>query len=511
MTQSDLVSDKIIEFIKRHIKVPEGAKVGEPMDLAPFQVEFIRDVYDNPAKTRRAILSMARKNGKTALIAALLLAHLCSTALRRPNASIVSAAATRDQAALVFDLAVKMIQLNPALATVTRIIPSSKTIIGLKANTTYKALSADAQSAHGLSPSVLISDEAGQIVGPSNKFIDALITSQGAHENPLQIFISTQAANDADLFSTLIDDAIKSDDAKTVVHVYRADDDCDLMDREQWKKANPGLGLFRSEEDLAEQLQQASRLPSMEAMSRNLLLNCRISLERQAFAPKIVADNNSESDWQVFRDYPVYAGLDLSRVNDLTAMCIAADDGEHIHLKTLAFTPMGGIRERANRDRVPYDVWADQDLLYAPPGDTLDYEMICEWLTMLMEEQGVEISGVYFDRWRAKEFFKAADEKGFATLAHREGVGQGYQSMSPRLEAFETALLQKRLKMDNHPVLNMGLAAAIAVTDPSGNRKLSKPKEHGPKIDAVVAALMAVYPCVHKPEEMGSDLSFWVA
>ena len=186
MTQSDLVSDKIIEFIKRHIKVPEGAKVGEPMDLAPFQVEFIRDVYDNPVKTRRAILSMARKNGKTALIAALLLAHLCSTALRRPNASIVSAAATRDQAALVFDLAVKMIQLNPALSTVTRIIPSSKTIIGLKANTTYKALSADAQSAHGLSPSVLISDEAGQIVGPSNKFIDALITSQGAHENPLQ-------------------------------------------------------------------------------------------------------------------------------------------------------------------------------------------------------------------------------------------------------------------------------------------------------------------------------------
>ena len=108
---------------------------------------------------------------------------------------------------------------------------------------------------------------------------------------------------------------------------------------------------------------------------------------------------------------------------------------------------------------------------------------------MLLDDQGVEVSGVYFDRWRAKEFFKAADEKGFATLAHREGIGQGYQSMSPRLEAFETALLQKRLKMDNNAVLNMGLAAAIAVSDPSGNRKLSKPKEHGPKIDAVVAAL----------------------
>ena len=123
MTQSDLLSDKIIEFITRHIKVPEGAKVGEPMELAPFQIEFIRDVYDNESKTRRAILSMARKNGKTALIAALLLAHLCSTALRRPNASIVSAAATQDQAALVFDLAVKMIQLNTALSTLTRIIP----------------------------------------------------------------------------------------------------------------------------------------------------------------------------------------------------------------------------------------------------------------------------------------------------------------------------------------------------------------------------------------------------
>jgi phage terminase large subunit-like protein len=77
MTQSDLLSDKIIEFITRHIKVPEGAKVGQPMELAPFQIEFIRDVYDNESKTRRAILSMARKNGKTGLIAALLLAHLC--------------------------------------------------------------------------------------------------------------------------------------------------------------------------------------------------------------------------------------------------------------------------------------------------------------------------------------------------------------------------------------------------------------------------------------------------
>src|SRR5690606_14651364 len=140
-----------------------------PILLAEFQKQFIRDVYDNPNGTRRAILSVARKNGKSALIAGILLAHLVGPEAVQ-NSQIVSGAMSRDQAALVFNLACKMINLNPALADLIHIIPSSKRLIGKPMNVEYKALAAEGKTAHGLSPVLAILDEVGQIKGPRSDF-----------------------------------------------------------------------------------------------------------------------------------------------------------------------------------------------------------------------------------------------------------------------------------------------------------------------------------------------------
>ena len=120
-----------------------------------------------------------------------------------------------------------------------------------------------------------ILDEIGQVRGPQSDFIDAITTSQGAHEAPLLIAISTAAANDADLWSVWLDDARRSADPKIVCHLYAAPEGCDLMDESAWRAANPALGLFRSEADLREQMTQAQRMPSMETSARNLLLNQR--------------------------------------------------------------------------------------------------------------------------------------------------------------------------------------------------------------------------------------------
>src|SRR5690606_14215765 len=120
-------AEKIIRFIEGYCRVPEGALVGQPMMLADFQKDFIRDAYDNPAGTRRAILSIARKNGKTGLIAGLLLAHLIGPEARQ-NSQIVSGAMSRDQAALVFNLASKMVMQSPRLVDMVRIVPSGKQI-----------------------------------------------------------------------------------------------------------------------------------------------------------------------------------------------------------------------------------------------------------------------------------------------------------------------------------------------------------------------------------------------
>lgn len=485
-------ADRVLEFIRRFILVPEGKMVGQPLVLDRFQVKFIREVYDNKAGTRRAILSIGRKNGKTALIAALILAHLIGPE-RQQNSQIASGALSRDQAALVFSLALKMLQLQPEFEGLYKAVPSSKRLIGLRANTEFRALSAEGGANMGGSPLLLIVDEAGQVVGPTSPFLDAVLTSQGAHENPLTIIISTQAPSDSDFLSVLIDDALRSGDPHTVCHLYAADKDCDLMDRKQWKKANPSS--FRNKKDLEEQLKQATRLPALEARSRNLLLNQRVSVNSLWLAPGIWKSNNGTPDDGVFVEFGVHIGLDLSQRNDLTAAVMASKDASGvIHLKVLAFTPANGLAERTARDRAPYDAWVRSGDLIAVPGSTIDYEWVAGFLERYTSTLGITVHSVQFDRWRINEFKAASDRIGFFPWSWQE-VGQGYKDISPRLESFETALLQNKIRHGNQPVLNLGAASAIVVADPAGNKKLDKLKA-SQKIDALVAAVMAAHPLI---------------
>ena len=208
-----------------------------------FQLKFILDVFENPDGTSRAYLSFVRKNGKTALIAAIVLAHLVGPEAKQ-NSQIISGARSRDQASLVFKLAEKMIRLSPALSKLVRIVPSQKTLIGLPCNVEYRAISAEGGTAHGLSPGLAILDEVGQVRGPHDAFIEAIETSQGAHDDPLLIAISTQAATDGDLFSIWLDDAESADDKRIVSHLYSTPKDCKVLDRKAWKIANPALGEF---------------------------------------------------------------------------------------------------------------------------------------------------------------------------------------------------------------------------------------------------------------------------
>ncbi|MDA9989579.1 terminase large subunit [Paracoccaceae bacterium] len=158
--------EKNCVFIEAFCPIPEGAKVGKPIKLMDFQTKFILDVFDNPDGTSRAYPSVARKNGKTALIAAIVLAHLVGPETKQ-NSQIISGARSRDQASLVFKLAEKMIRLSPALSKIIRIIPSQKTLIGLICNVECRAISAEGGTAHGLSPRFAILGEIGQVRGPT--------------------------------------------------------------------------------------------------------------------------------------------------------------------------------------------------------------------------------------------------------------------------------------------------------------------------------------------------------
>ena len=503
--------EKVIAFISTYIVTPEGKDVGKPLVLAEFQKRFLLDIYDNPHSTRRAIMSLARKNGKTALISAILLAHICGTEAKQ-NTQIVSGAQSRDQASLVFNLASKMIQLSPELTAVTRIVPSQKRIVGLSKNVEYRALASDSTTAHGLSPVLAILDESGQIVGETSPFIDAILTSQGAHEDPLQIFISTQAPSDADFFSILIDDAVRSDDKKTVCHLYQADEDCELLDKKQWKKSNPALGIFRSEKDLEEQLKQADRLPAMENSARNLLLNQRVAMESLWLAPSVWKSCAEKPDMEAFTKYPVALGLDLSSVRDLTAGVIATQDDKGIvHIFPFVFTPMKGIEERSHQDRAPYSTWAKNGQMIAVPSPTIDYGYVATYLRDHLDDMGITVDVLCFDRWRIEIFKKACEEVGAFQSTRWLEVGQGFRDMSPRLESFEAKLLAGKIRHGNHPLLNLASSHAIAVSDVAGSRKLVKNKSTQ-KIDPIIASVMAVHEVTENAEQkIPDDLGYLIA
>lgn len=483
MAKAETRGEKVIRFIETYCLTPEGEHVGKAIQLAPFQKKFIIEVYDNPVGTRRAYLSIARKNGKTALIAGILLAHLIGPEAQL-NSQIISGAQSRDQAALVFNLAAKMIQLSPELSGIVRIVPSGKRLIGLPLNVEYRALAADGTTAHGLSPILAILDEVGQVRGTQDDFIDAITTAQGAHKSPLLVAISTQAASDSDLFSQWIDDAAQSADPKIVSHIYAAQAGADVMDQQAWKDANPALGLFRSLPDLEEQAKQAARMPSSENTFRNLILNQRVSTVTP-FISKNVWDSNAGKVLE-FGNAPVWAGLDLSARTDLTALVIIGKIAGNWHVQTHCWTPENGLSDRSKRDRQPYDVWVRQDYLHTTPGSTVDYEFIAQDIGTILAN--LNIQSIAYDRWRITILKKELDSLGLELPLVE--WGQGFKDMSPAIDTLESELLNGRVNHGNHPVLTMCAANAVISRDAAGNRKLDKHKATG-RIDALVAMAMA--------------------
>lgn len=478
--------ERVIAFIERYCIVSEGDLIGKPIRLEAFQKKFFTDVYDNPRGTRRAYLSIARKNSKTATIACLLLAHICGPEAVQ-NSRIISGAMSRDQAAEVYNYASKMIQLSPDLTRVTRIIPSSKKIVGLVRNVEYQAASADGRTAHGKSPIIAILDEVGQIRGPQSDFVDAIVTAQGAYENAMLFAISTQAPNDNDLFSIWLDDAKESKDPRIVSHVYEAPKECELLDRAGWYAANPALGIFRSLKDVEEQADRAARMPSFEPTFRNLVLNQRVEMSAPFISKGVWLLNSMEADDAVFYERPVYVGLDLSAKNDLTAMVMIAHDDTRWHVKPIFWTPEKGLRDRSKRDRAPYDIWADQGFIRALPGASIDYEHVAVEIADALE--GVQVACMAFDRWRFDLLKKEFDKLGLEYPLHP--FGQGFKDMAPAIDSLETLLLNEQMAHSAHPVLTMCMANAKIEQDAAGNRKLNKQKATG-RIDGAVALAMAV-------------------
>lgn len=492
--------------------MPSGVGQGGPFRLRKWQVKFIRDVYGPVTqvgrsyrrRVRRAILSMARKNGKTALLAALVLCHLVGPESVE-NGEVYSAANSREQAAQIFKVAAQIVRAEPELMAKLRVIDSTKHISCYGNGSFYKAISADAKLQHGLNPSFVVYDELAQ--AKSRDLYDALDTSMGAREEPLFVIISTQSNDPTHILSELIDDGISGQDDTIVCHLYEVEDskDVDVFDPAVWKDANPALGDFRSLADLKSLAAKAQRIPSEEPKFRNLYLNQRYSSAAPLLSRKEWLACAGDVEFEHAED--VYLALDLSSVNDLSALAMVPRDGS-VRLKVWMWKPVEVLRDHSDRDfghgNWRFEEWAKKKFLETTPGKVIDHLTIAMKIAELYQEYNV--LGLAYDRHKIDYLIRELGHESVGLESYqasaadkdedREGLklvpwGQGFVSMGPAVDELETLVINRDLVHENNPVLNWNVANAVAVMDAAGNRKLDKDKARF-RIDGAQAAAMAV-------------------
>lgn len=488
-------AERNIRWLEKHIRIPEGKFVGQPLRLPNFMKDDLRAIYDNPAGTRRAIISRGRKNAKTTLCAMILLLHLVGPE-SRPNSQLYSAAQSREQAGILFDLATKMVRMSPVLSGHVEPKESSKMLVCPARGSRYRALSADASTAYGLSPVLVIHDELGQVKGPRSPLYDAMETATAAQETPLSIIISTQAPTDADLLSVLIDDAKKGRDPRTVLRFQTAGPDIDPFTEEAIRAANPAFDVFMNREEVLSMMEDARNMPARQAEFENLVLNRRVEVSNPFISRRVWMENATEPN-RDFAGRPVYGGLDLSETTDLTALVLVAPErlGGRVvwDVRPHFWLPGVGLDVKARQDRVEYDVWARDGYLDAVDGSkSIEYEFVAEYLREVCDDY--DVRKIAFDRayfrhlrpWLVKKGFDEAEiEQKFMEF------GQGFVSMSPALRTTEELLLNNRVRHGNHPVLTMCAGNAVVKKDDAGNRKLTKAGSRG-RIDGMVSLAMAL-------------------
>ncbi|WP_337190877.1 terminase large subunit [Qipengyuania algicida] len=484
-------AERVIAFIE-DLPVTKGFGAGQKVSLEPFQRDWLLAIYDEDEhaqrRVRTGLLSVARGNGKTVLCAGLALCHLVGPESER-RGECYSAAATKEQSALIFAEMEATIMCSPWMAARLNVKTFNKVIEDPITGSIYRALASDGKSVHGLASSFVVCDELAQ--WKSRELFDVLRTSLGKREQPLLLVIGTQSPRAENIMSELVDysgrvDSGEIEDESFHGRVYTVPEDVDPFDPENWPLANPALGRFRSARELQEEANRARRMPTFEPAFRNLYLNQRVDAEPKAINPAEWELCGQPFDLGALHGRPCYAGLDLSSTRDLSALALYfPEDGGALVIH--AWCPKDNMAEREETDRVPYRTWAKQGHIEATPGRAIDKRFIASRLAEAKARY--DLRGIAFDRWGMADF---------RALLNIEGIelpltewGQGYRDMGPAVDAFEIAMLEGKLRHGMHPLLRWTAGNLVYEMDPAGLRKPSKNRSID-RIDPIVAAIMAI-------------------
>lgn len=492
----EAAASRVVNFFSKYLRHTKGRWAGSPFELQDWQRDdIIRPLFgwrrrDGTRRYRTAYIEIPRKNGKSTLCAGIGLYLLFGD--NEPGAEIYSAAADRDQAAIVFEQARSMVEKSPSLLKRCKMYKRSISIP--KLGSVYRVLSAEAFTKHGLNAHGIIFDELH--AQPHRDLWDVLNTSTGARSQPMMVQITTAGYNRESIcweqheYARQILEALLEDDSY-FAYIAAAGPDDSWTDSATWRRANPGYDITVSAEYLAQECARAEQVPAYQNTFRRLHLNQWTSQESRWLDMRAWDVCSGPHNWDALPAHlhgrEAYGGLDLAKTTDIAAWVLVfppQDDGLWYVLPRF-FIPREGLIERSKRDRVPYDAWVRGGLVLATDGNVIDYDYIQAQIKA--DGHNYVIKEIAFDRWGATLMSQKLDELGFTMVE----FGQGFASMSAPTKELLRLILQREIAHGAHPVLRWMADNVVTREDAAGNIKPDKAKSRQ-KIDGVVALIMGL-------------------
>lgn len=502
LTFDKVAAERAIGFFRDVLRLNGGEFEGNPFELLDWQCFIVGSLFgwkgpDGWRRFRVAYIETAKGSGKSPLAAGVGLYGMVADGEAR--AEVYAGATKKDQAMVLFRDAVAMYQQSPALKQ--RLRPSGTgenvwNLAYLERGSFFRPISAD-DGQSGPRPHMALIDEIHE--HRNNTVVEMLRAGTKSRRQALIFMITNSGSNKTGPcwqyhdYAAKVAGRVLEDDA-FFGYVCALDEGDDPFRNEKcWAKANPSLqgANLPGLKYLREQVVEARGMPGKEALVRRLNFNQWTDAANPWISGDVWLGAQAEYDWRELRGRRAWAGLDLGSTTDLTALVLyvePAQPGEKWRLVPFAWLPDEGLDRKQDLDRVPYMAWRAAGYLETTNGRAISKLAIVQRLVELADF--FDLQAVAYDLWRMEDLKSMASDNGIA-LPNLVGFGQGYKSMSPAIEAFETALLNNEVEHPGNPVFTWCAANAVTTTDPAGNRKLDKEKATG-RIDLMVAAVMAV-------------------
>jgi phage terminase large subunit-like protein len=487
------------EFIETFCRQSTGKWAGKPLQLLDWQRDYLMRLFgwrraDGKRRYRTSYLEVAKKNGKSTLVAALAVYLLLADGEGSPEVHLN--AVDRDQASIVFNEAKRMVEQSPELAGRLEVIDSRKRIVDPRGRGVIRANSADVASKDGVNASAVIFDELHR--QKSREMWDVFSYASVARDQPLRIAITTAGEEESgpwfeqrDYSEKIITGIIP--DTSHLGVIYRALPTDDVEDPATWRKANPSMGVTIREEDFGRELREARPDAARWANFARLRLNL-VSRGDVAFIDLEAWDACSAPPLES-SGAPIHAGLDLSDTDDLTALCWITGDAEAGYdVRWKFWLPEANIVALERKHQVPYRTWADRGFIDLTPGNVVDYSHIRRAINDLAADRG--LAALLVDPYNATGLSIELKEQDGLPV---ETIRQGYLSLSAPTKELRRLIRAVRIRHGGHPIARWHAGNAVAEQDAAGNIKLSKRKSRR-KIDGMAALVNAVAALEATPE-----------